>query len=93
LDPLLSSLLKQKFGSSYKGNEALWIKAEIQREDIQQIRAYTKQRQELKDEARKYIIGSGPIKVKDTKVAIQENESRKKGKGSKRKQGKCKCKE
>jgi hypothetical protein len=76
LDSILSSSSKRQFKSFTKGNESQLLYIQITKYKATQIQLAFNERLKANDKARKYIVGKGPIKVKDRLKAIEAKNSR-----------------
>jgi hypothetical protein len=91
LELLLSSLSNRQFESFTRRNESLLLHAQITKYKMIQIRLASKERRVAVDKARKYMVGKGPIKVRDGLRNIAEKKARQvKGKGKSNGKGKGK---
>jgi hypothetical protein len=78
LGDILSSPSCQNFESYTRGVETQLQVAEMEQNDLIQIRLAVKEAQEAKATARMYTVRKGPIIVKDAKVKIAEKKARRK---------------
>jgi hypothetical protein len=69
---VLSSPSRRNFESYTRGVETQLQVAELEQNDLIQIRLAVKEAQSAKATCWKYTVGKGPIKVKDAKVKIAE---------------------
>jgi hypothetical protein len=77
---VLSSPSRQNFESYTRGVETQLRVAELEQNDLIQIRMAVKESQAMKATCRMYTVGKGPIKVKDAKAGIAEKVVRRKPK-------------
>ena len=80
MDTVLSSPSRQNFESYTRGVETQLRVAELEQNDLMQIRLAVKELQAMKASCRMYTVGKGPIKVKDAKAGIAEKVARRRPK-------------
>jgi hypothetical protein len=80
MDEVLSSPSRRNFDSYTRGVETQLRVAELEQNDLTQIRLAAKESQATKATCRMYTVGKGPIKVRDAKAGIAEKVARRKPK-------------
>jgi hypothetical protein len=76
LEKVLSSPSKERFDRYTKGTEIQLLHAQITKQEIVQIHLAFKENLKAGDKARKYTVGTAPMKVKAGLAAIQEKDAR-----------------
>jgi len=76
LETVLSSPSKERFERYIKGTETQLLHAQITKQEIVQIHLAFKENLKAGDKARKYTVGTAPMKVKAGLAAIQEKDAR-----------------
>jgi hypothetical protein len=76
LEKVLSSPSKERFDRYTKGTEIQLLYAQITKQEIVQIHLAFKENLKAGDKARKYTVGTAPMKVKAGLAAIQEKDAR-----------------
>jgi hypothetical protein len=80
LAPELSSPSRENYARYTRAVETQLRVAELEQNDLAQIRLSVKEQQKSKATCRMYTVGKVPIKAKDAKVAIAEKNARKRPK-------------
>jgi hypothetical protein len=76
LEKVLSSPSKERFERYIKGTEIQLLHAQITKQEMVQIHLAFKENLKAGDKARKYTVGTAPMKVKAGLAAIQEKDAR-----------------
>src|SRR5450432_480137 len=76
LEKVLSSQSKERFERYIKGTESQLLHAQITKQEMVQIHLAFKENLKAGDKARKYTVGTAPMKVKAGLAAIQEKDAR-----------------